>query len=69
MKSVGSPAIKSTRQQLDGDRRMDLFKMTPYRAVVAMANRLASGQPEWQFSGKAVCRWMAALPELALAVF
>ena len=66
VKSVGTPGVKPTRDQLDGDAPLHLTKWTPYRAVVARANYLAADRPELQFSAKEVCRWMASPTELAL---
>ena len=66
VKGAASPGVKATREQLDKDAPLDASKTTPYRAVVARANYLASDRPELQFSAKEVCRWMAAPAELAL---
>ena len=66
VKSVGTPGVKPTRDQLDGDAPLHLTNWTPYRAVVARANYLAADRPELQFSAKEVCRWMASPTELAL---
>ena len=67
VKSVGTPGVKPTRDQLDGDAPLHVTKCTPYRAVVARANYLASDRPELQFPAKEVCRWMSSPTELALS--
>ena len=46
VKSVGSPGVKSIREQLDGDQLLEAGKTTPYLAVVARANYLSSDRPE-----------------------
>jgi hypothetical protein len=66
VKTAASPGSKATREQLDGDAPLEASKCTPYRAVVARANYLASDRPELQFAGKEVCRWMSAPTDLSL---
>ena len=58
--------MKATREQLDADAPLEPTKQTPYRAVVARANYLASDRQELQYGAKEVCRWMSAPTELAL---
>ena len=67
VKPAASPGVRATREQLDGDQALEPSKTTPYRAVVARANYLASDRPELQFAAKEVCRWMSAPTELSLA--
>ncbi len=67
VKAAASPGARQTREQLDADRPLETHKATPYRAVVARANYLASDRPELQFSAKEVCRWMASPTEVSLA--
>ena len=45
VKSVGSPGVKRTREQLDGDQLLEAGKTKPYRAVVARANYFSFGTP------------------------
>jgi hypothetical protein len=66
VKAAASPGTKATREQLDSDAPLEASKCTPYRAVVARANYLASDRPELQFAGKEVCRWMSAPTDLSL---
>jgi len=66
VKVAASPGVKLTRDQLDADQPLARDKATPYRAVVARANYLASDRPELQFSAKEVCRWMASPTEASL---
>ena len=67
VKAAASPGVRATREQHDSDAPLGPEKCTPYRAVVARANYLASDRPEVQFAAKEVCRWMAAPTELSLA--
>ncbi len=66
VKVAASPGVKATREQLDGDTPLEGQKATPYRAVVARANYMASDRPELQFSAKEVCRWMSSPTEVSL---
>ena len=66
VKAAATPGVKATREQLDADTPLEPAKQTPYRAVVARANYLASDRPELQYGAKEVCRWMSAPTELAL---
>ena len=66
VKAAATPGVKATREQLDADAPLEPTKQTPYRAVVARANYLASDRPELQYGAKEVCRWMSAPTELAL---
>ena len=67
VKAAASPEVRATREQLEEDADLDASKRTPYRAVVARANYLASDRPELQFSSKEVCRWMSSPTDLSLA--
>ena len=67
VKAAASPGVRPTREQLDQDAALERQKCTPYRAVVARANYLASDRPELQFAAKEVCRWMSAPTDLSLA--
>ena len=67
VKAAASPGVRATKEQLEGDAALEASKCTPYRAVVARANYLASDRPELQFSGKEVCRWMSSPTDLSLA--
>ena len=58
--------MKATKEQVDGDTPLGSDKTSPYRAVAARANYLASDRPELQFASKECCRWMAAPTELGL---
>ena len=66
VKDAATPGVKATREQLDEDLPLERSKHTPYRAVVARANYLASDRPDIQFSAKEICRWMSSPTELAL---
>ena len=67
VKAAASPGVRATREQLEGDAALEASKCTPYRAVVARANYLASDRPELQLSSKEVCRRMSAPTDLPLA--
>ncbi len=66
VKTAASPGVKATREQLDADAPLERHKATPYRAVVARANYMASDRPEIQFAAKEVCRWMSNPTEVSL---
>ena len=66
VKVAASPGVKATREQLDADVPLEKHKATPYRAVAARANYMASDRPEIQFSAKEVCRWMSNPTEVSL---
>ncbi len=66
VKVAASPGVKQTRDQLDADAPLERQKATPYRAVVARANYLASDRPELQYSAKEACRWMSSPTETSL---
>ena len=66
VKDTATPGVKATREQLDADVPLERAKHTPYRAVVARANYLASDRPELQYGAKEICRWMSSPTDLAL---
>ncbi len=65
-KSVGSPGVKPSMEQIESDRPLPADKQSPFRAVAARANYLAADRPEIQFAAKEVCRWMSSPSELSL---
>ena len=67
VKPAASPGVKPTREQAEADAPLQPDKTSPYRAVAARANYLASDRPEIQFASKECCRWMSAPTELGLA--
>ena len=66
VKPAATPGVKATKEQVDTDTPLAPDKTSPYRAVAARANDLASDRPELQFASKECCRWMAAPTELGL---
>ena len=66
VKPATTPGVKATKEQVDADAPLGPDKTSPYRAVAARANYLASDRPELQFASKECCRWMAAPTELGL---
>ena len=59
-KGVGTPGVKLNREQVQHDKPLESDRGTPFRAVAARANYLASDRPECQFAAKTICRWMAS---------
>ena len=66
VKAAATPGVRATREQHDGDVNLPSDKLTPYRAVVALANYLSADRPELQFAAKEVCRWMSCPTDLSL---
>ena len=56
VEAAASPGARATREHVESDSLLESSKCTPYRAVVARANCLASDRPELQFSTKQVCK-------------
>ena len=67
VKTAATPGLKPNKEQAEADQALPADKLTPYRAVAAGANYLASDRPELQFAAKECCRWMSAPTELGLA--
>ena len=67
MKAAASPGVRAAKKQLESNAALDHSKCTPYRAVVARSNYLASDRPELQFSAYGVCRWVSSPTDLSLA--
>ena len=59
VKSVGTPGVRATRDQLDADAELPPDKTSPYRAVVARANYLAADRPDIQFAVRTLATAMA----------
>ena len=66
VKSVSTHGVKATKDQVDGERPLEIQKVLPYHAIVARANYLAADRPDCQFAAKEVCRWMASPTDLSL---
>ncbi|MBV61870.1 MAG: hypothetical protein CMH65_11270 [Nevskiales bacterium] len=66
-KALGTPGVKATLAQVAEDTDLAADKQSPFRAVAARANYLASDRPETQYAAKEACRWMAKPTELAMA--
>jgi hypothetical protein len=66
-KALGTPGVKSTKEQFDADQPLAPDKSSPFRAVSARSNYLAMDRPDMQFAAKEVCRWMAHPTELSLS--
>ena len=57
--SVATPGTKLSKEQAAADTELEREKQSPFRAVAARCNYLASDRPDVQFASKEVCRWMA----------
>ena len=66
-KSVVTPGVKVSLQQLGEDEPLEASKHSPFRAVAARANYVSADRPDTQFAAKEVCRWMAKPSAVALA--
>ena len=65
-KSVGTPGVKQTSEQISMDRELSYEKQRPYRGVAARSNYLSADRPDMQHAAKEVCRWMSTPTEAAL---
>ena len=65
-KSVGTPGVKVTSEQLAQDKDLSHQRQRPYRGVAARANYLSADRPDLQHAAKEVCRWMSTPTETAL---
>lgn len=63
-KSVCSPGVKPTGEQVEADVGLEPRKHRPSRAMVARGNCPAPDRPEAQHAAKEVCRWMSKPNEL-----
>ena len=59
VKSASTPGVEFTKEQVDADKALEASKTSPYRAVAARANDLASDRPDAQVAGKEACRCMS----------
>ena len=66
VKTLSTPGVKLTRDQLESEQPLARERSGPFRAVAARANYLASDRPDVQYAAKEVCRWMAAPTDKAL---
>ena len=65
-RSVGTPGVKPSVDELMNDQALPEDKHGPFRAVAARGNFLAADRPELQFSCKEICRWMSSPTEHSL---
>ncbi len=65
-KSVGTPGVKTTSDQLLEDTELAHPRHKPYRGVAARSNYLSADRPDMQHAAKEVCRWMSTPTETAL---
>jgi hypothetical protein len=59
-KSVVTPGLKPTREQIEAEKDLDAHEHTPYRGNGARCNYLGPDRPDIQYSAKEICRWMSA---------
>ena len=61
-KGVGTPGVKPTFEQIEGDEELQSKKEKPYRAIAARMNYLAADRPDIQYSAKEIgCGWLVPL--------
>jgi histone deacetylase 1/2 len=65
-KSVGTPGVKPTSEQIAADQELSVERQRPYRGVAARSNYLSADRPDMQHAAKEVCRWMSTPTEVAL---
>jgi hypothetical protein len=65
-KSVGTPGVKPTSEQIAADQELSPERQRPYRGVAARSNYLSADRPDMQHAAKEVCRWMSTPTEVAL---
>ena len=65
-KSVGTPGVKVTSDQLAEDKDLTYQRQRPHRGVAARSNYLSADRPDMQHAAKEVCRWMSTPTETAL---
>ncbi len=66
-KSLSTPGVKVTTQQVAEDVELGPEKASPFRAVAARGNYLAADRLDIQFPAKETCRWMSKPTELGLS--
>ena len=66
-KTIGTPGVKVTAQQVADDEELSPDKASPFRAVAARGNYLAADRPDVQFPAKETCRFMSKPTELGLS--
>ena len=55
-KSVGTPGVKATSEQIAVDKELSAERQRPYRGVAARSNYLSADRPDMQHVAKEVCR-------------
>ena len=59
-KSVVTPGLKPTREQVDAEQDLHARDHTPYRGNGARCNYLGPDRPDIQYAAKEICRWMSS---------
>ncbi len=65
-KGVGTPGVKQSYEQIEGDEELKRQQERPYRAIAARMNYLAADRPDVQYAAKEICRWMSCPTEAGL---
>ena len=59
-KSIVTPGLKATKEQIEAEVALDADEHTPYRGNGARGNYLGPDRPDIQYCAKEICRWMSA---------
>ena len=65
-RSVGTPGVKATSEQIAADKDLSPERQRPYRGVAARSNYLSADRPDMQHAAKEVCRCMSTPTEVPL---
>ena len=65
-RSVATPAVKVSAEQVHSDELIEEAKITHFRALAARGNYLSVDRPECQFAAKEICRFMASPTRLSV---
>ena len=65
-RSVATPAVKVSAEQVHSDELIEDAKITHFRALAARGNYLSVDRPECQFAAKEICRFMASPTRLSV---
>ena len=66
-KSVVTPGLKNTKEQMELEKPLDEGMQTPYRADGARCNYVGPDRPDVQYASKEICRWMSTPTDVGLA--
>ena len=66
-KSVVTPGLKATKEQLEAEVPLEAHMQTPYRGDGARCNYVGPDRPDAQYAAKEICRWMSSPTDVGLA--